>query len=75
MSQNDHPEVIDPNDRRYKDEDYFKNPKQPDYSDSNQTFHYSKNIGCGCGPFGCLSGCITLILLSSLITFLLNFLF
>lgn len=75
MSQNDHPEVIDPNDRRYKDEDYFKNPKQPDYSDSNQTFHYSKNIGCGCGPIGCLSGCITLILLSSLITFLLNFLF
>ncbi|MBU8680010.1 hypothetical protein QI037_04530 [Staphylococcus saprophyticus] len=75
MSQNDHPEVIDPNDRRYKDEDYFKNPKQPDYSHSNQAFHYSKNIGCGCGPFGCLSGCITLILLSSLITFLLNFLF
>ncbi|MBO0383036.1 hypothetical protein [Staphylococcus saprophyticus] len=75
MSQNDHPEVIDSNDRRYKDEDYFKNPKQPDYSHSNQTFHYSKNIGCGCGPFGCLSGCITLILLSSLITFLLNFLF
>lgn len=75
MSQNDHPEVIDPNDRRYKDEDYFKNPKQPDYSHSNQTFHYSKNIGCGCGAFGCLSGCITLILLSSLITFLLNFLF
>ncbi|MDW4066798.1 hypothetical protein QI274_02575 [Staphylococcus saprophyticus] len=75
MSQNDHPEVIDPNDRRYKDEDYFKNPKQSDYSYSNQTFHYSKNIGCGCGPFGCLSGCITLILLSSLITFLLNFLF
>ncbi|UUY77633.1 hypothetical protein NUT40_07550 [Staphylococcus saprophyticus] len=75
MSQNDHPEVIDPNDRRYKDEDYFKNPKQPDHSHSNQTFHYSKNIGCGCESFGCLSGCITLILLSSLITFLLNFLF
>ncbi|NWK84661.1 hypothetical protein HYE69_07545 [Staphylococcus sp. GSSP0090] len=75
MSQNDHPEVIDPNDQRYKDENYFKNNKQPDDFNSNQTFHYSKNIGCGCGPLGCLSGCITLILLSSLITFLLNFIF
>ncbi|PHK49289.1 hypothetical protein [Staphylococcus edaphicus] len=75
MPQNKHPDVIDPKDQRYKDDDYFKRTNQSNPFNSNQTFHYSRNMSCGCGPLGCLSGCITLILLSSLITFLLNLFF
>ncbi|HLR20110.1 MAG TPA: hypothetical protein VK115_09475 [Staphylococcus sp.] len=79
MARKDQPEVIDPDDQRYKKPEHFNKPRQSSYKDSyNNTPHsfiYTKNIGCGCGPMGCLSGCITLILLSSFITFLLNFLF
>ncbi|OEK66751.1 hypothetical protein AST00_04945 [Staphylococcus equorum] len=77
MSQKDQPEVIDPDDQRYKDPDHFNKHSQKPYAGTHQhqSYNYTKNVGCGCGPFGCLSGCITLILLSSLLTFLLNFLF
>ncbi|SCS31593.1 hypothetical protein [Staphylococcus caeli] len=75
MSRDQQPEVIDPKDQRYKDDDYFKQAQQFNTTSSRQSYHYSKNIGCGCGPLGCLSGCMTLILLSALITFLLNFFF
>lgn len=75
MSRDQQPEVIDPKDQRYKDDDYFKQGQQFNTTSPRQSYHYSKNIGCGCGPLGCLSGCMTLILLSALITFLLNFFF
>ncbi|WP_436860169.1 hypothetical protein [Staphylococcus caeli] len=76
MTRDQQPEVIDPKDQRYKDDSYFKQGQQQFNTTSPRgSYHYSKNIGCGCGPFGCLSGCMTLVLLSALITFLLNFFF
>ena len=60
-------EVIDPKDRRYKDDNYFNGNERNNYS---IIYHY----GCGC-PFGCLSSIIISILLSIIFTFLLNWMF
>ena len=54
-------EVIDPEDRRYKDDNYFNGNERNNYS---IRYHY----GCGC-PFGCLSSLIISILLSIIFTF------
>ncbi|WP_154836513.1 hypothetical protein [Staphylococcus sp. Marseille-Q1834] len=63
-------EVIDPSDRRYKDDNYFKNEK--DDFEHSSPIHYQ--YGCGC-PFGCLSSIFISVILSILLTFLLNWMF
>ena len=45
-------EVIDPEDRRYKDDNYFNGN---DHNERNYSIRY--HYGCGC-PFGCLSSLI-----------------
>ncbi|MCJ1656880.1 hypothetical protein MT340_010080 [Staphylococcus sp. NRL 16/872] len=63
-------EVIDPSDRRYKDDNYFRNEKDEDENFSSIHYRY----GCGC-PFGCLSSIFISVILSILLTFLLNWMF
>ena len=70
-----HPEVIDPDDKRYKDDDYFKQNKNPSQKNRYQSFNYNRQVGCHLGPFGCLGGCVSLILLFSLISYLVSLLF
>lgn len=76
MSNNNNPEVIDPDDQRYKDKDYF-NKKNQDIPTNNQhhSLNYTKHFGCGCGLLGCFGGCFTLIIIFSLVSYLLSFLF
>ena len=72
MSKNEQNEVIEPGDQRYRNEDYFN--KQANHYQSRG---YAKTFNCGCGPIGC--GCFTIIflllLISSLVSYLLNWLF
>ncbi|OEL03764.1 hypothetical protein [Staphylococcus casei] len=75
MAQNDQPKVIDPDDERYKDSDYFKKGDVQPNDRNFKTYKYTRNTGCGCGPLGCGSGCFTLILLSLFLTYLINLLF
>lgn len=75
MSNNKQPEVIDPEDKRYKDDDYFKQTKEHSQKNPYQSFNYNKHIGCHLGPFGCLGGCLSIILLLSFISYLVSFLF
>ncbi|WP_017722481.1 hypothetical protein [Staphylococcus xylosus] len=76
MSNNNNPEVIDPDDQRYKDKDYFNKKNQGIPTNKrHQSLNYTKHIGCGCGPLGCFSGCFTLIIIFSLVSYLLSFLF
>ncbi|MCE5034780.1 MULTISPECIES: hypothetical protein [Staphylococcus] len=75
MSNNKHPEVIDPEDKRYKDDDYFKETKESSQKNPYQPFNYNKHIGCHLGPFGCLGGCFSIILLLSFISYLVSLLF
>lgn len=57
-------EVIDPEDRRYKDDNYFNGNDHNERNNYSIRYHY----GCGC-PFGCLSSLIISILLSIIFTF------
>ncbi|WP_210129464.1 hypothetical protein [Staphylococcus sp. GDX8P66P] len=75
MSNNKHLEVIDPEDKRYKDDDYFKETKESSQKNPYQPFNYNKHIGCHLGPFGCLGGCFSIILLLSFISYLVSLLF
>ncbi len=68
--EDNHVEVIDPNDRRYKDDDYFNHSHPNDRAQYSVRYRY----GCGC-PFGCLSSIVISILLSIIFTFLLNWVF
>ena len=68
--EDNHVEVIDPNDRRYKDDDYFNHSQPTDRAHYSVRYRY----GCGC-PFGCLSSIVISILLSIIFTFLLNWVF
>ncbi|GEP79262.1 hypothetical protein [Staphylococcus carnosus] len=66
------PEVIDPEDPRYKDDTYFQpthsNQQKSDFENQRRIKYYSFG---GCFPIGC--GCLPiLIILSFLITWLLN---
>ncbi|OEK78183.1 hypothetical protein [Staphylococcus xylosus] len=74
MPNNKKTEVIDPDDQRYKDKDYF-NKKNNDIPINNrrQSLNYTKHFGCG--PLGCFGGCFTLIIIFSLVSYLLSFLF
>lgn len=63
-------EVIDPEDRRYKDDNYFNGNDHNERNNYSIRYHY----GCGC-PFGCLFSLIISILLSIIFTFLLNWMF
>ncbi|MDG0859310.1 hypothetical protein [Staphylococcus equorum] len=55
-------EVIDPSDDRYKGDDYFnKNSSQ-----NNQTYSY----GCTHSGCGCMLGCLTISLISFLLSLL-----
>ena len=56
-------EVIDPKDRRYKDDNYFNGNDRNERNNYSIRYHY----GCGC-PFG-LSSIIISILLSIIFTF------
>ncbi|MRF37473.1 hypothetical protein BU096_07545 [Staphylococcus xylosus] len=76
MSNNNNPEVIDPDDQRYKDKDYFNKKNQGIPTNKrHQSLNYTKHIGCGCGPLGCFGGCFTSIIIFSLVSYLLSFLF
>lgn len=78
---NHQPEVIDPDDPRYKRPDDF-NRKQDHYSNQdmfNDRFKENHRDGrhiyyrsYGCTPVGCFPGCLLSIILSILLTFLLN---
>lgn len=65
-------EVIKPGDRLYRNDDYFNNQ-----NGHYQSRGYIKTFNCGCGPIGC--GCFTLIfllfLISSLVSYILNWIF
>ena len=50
-------EVIDPEDRRYKDDNYFNGNDHNERNNYSIRYHY----GCGC-PFGCLSSLISILL-------------
>ena len=60
-------EVIDPKDRRYKDDNYFNGNERNNYS---IRYHY----GCGC-PFGCLFFNNHFYFAFNYFTFLLNWMF
>lgn len=72
-------EVIEPGDRRYKDDDYFRNQHDRDARDPyyNEDMDGGRRIYVqrygGCGGTGCMSGCLFSIIISILLTFILNF--
>ena len=64
-------EVIDPEDRRYKDDNYFNGNDHNERNNYSIRYHY----GCGC-PFGCLSSLIIFYFCFQLFyLFLLNWMF
>lgn len=71
-------EVIDPSDQRYKDEDYFKNHKKSNeyhqYKD-NKTIRKTYSYGCTHTGCGCSIGCMTIMVISFLLTMLIYWLF
>ncbi|MCU5747112.1 hypothetical protein N9R04_10620 [Staphylococcus sp. SQ8-PEA] len=66
-------EVIEPGDKRYKDDSYFKNQEPHRYEEEDPNI-YIRNYGCTSGP-GCMGGCLFSIIISILLTWLLNLLF
>lgn len=77
MSSNEKPKVLTPGDDQYKDDSYFKHHRHSnnnhDAKGYSRHYHYGTRIGCG--PFGCLGGCLTLILLPIIIIYFLQLFF
>lgn len=65
---NERPEVIEPNDPRYKRPEDF----DQSYENHQQHTHHIHTRSFGCTPIGCLPGCLFSIILSILLTILLN---
>ncbi|BCU51716.1 hypothetical protein ACUW9N_000966 [Staphylococcus auricularis] len=75
MSENKEPEVLDPDDRDYKDDDYFERQTHPAYDYDDPHRHvYQRHVSFGCGPFGCVTGCLFWIMISMLVSLLLTWL-
>lgn len=72
MTNNDQPEVIDPNDPRYKDDDYFKHSPSEHQRSRFEQDRKIKYYSFGCTPFGC--GCLPVVAIIALvITWLISF--
>ncbi|MGV3243452.1 hypothetical protein [Staphylococcus sp. 11261D007BR] len=72
---NKEPEVIDPDDPRYRHPDDFNRQRNNQYEHHRPQggrFYY-KSVGCT--PIGCFPGCLFSIIISIILTFLLNMLF
>ncbi|MFO3720288.1 hypothetical protein [Staphylococcus felis] len=68
---NQDPEIITPDDPRYRNPDDFKHSHSNHEQFQNRPgqFHYK---AVGCAPIGCFPGCLLSILLSIILTILLN---
>ncbi|UXR78778.1 MULTISPECIES: hypothetical protein [unclassified Staphylococcus] len=73
MNQKQQPEVIDPNDPRYKRPEHFDQSKDTYHTTTGGYQIYTRSFGCT--PVGCLPGCLLSIILSIVLTLLLNLLF
>ncbi|GGI30061.1 hypothetical protein J8H63_02320 [Staphylococcus chromogenes] len=81
---NNQPEVIDPDDPRYRRPDDFNRNHGRDsnqdmfdnrYLDSQRGGRHFYYRSYGCTPIGCFPGCLISLILSILLTFMLNMFF
>ncbi|MEQ6028657.1 hypothetical protein [Staphylococcus saccharolyticus] len=63
-------EVIDPSDERYRNDDYFKE-KNHHYSHNNkQIYKHTYSYGCTHTGCGCSLGCLSILLISFILSLL-----
>ena len=62
-------EVIDPSDDRYKGDDYF-NKNSSQNNQNLKTFNQTYSYGCTHSGCGCILGCLTISLISFLLSLL-----
>ncbi|UEX89667.1 hypothetical protein [Staphylococcus ratti] len=77
---NDEPEVIDPDDPRYKRPEDFhrqnnRSQERDFYNEDSRGGRHIYYQSYGCTPFGCLPGCLVSIVISIILTILLNMFF